>query len=80
MITQEETNALIVSEKLILNQGDTSLIKYFNSLLIKIKSTLRTFEKEGISKLENRIEPSTKKKRKKLAVFNSKVNYQFKCS
>ncbi|WP_298478776.1 YafY family protein [uncultured Maribacter sp.] len=63
MITQEEANALIVSEKLILNQGDTSLIKDFNSLLIKIKSTLRAFEKEEISKLENRIEPSTKNKK-----------------
>ena len=60
MITEEETNALIISEKLILNQGDTSLIKDFNSLLLKIKSTLRNFEKENISKLENRIEPSTK--------------------
>ena len=60
MITEEEANALIISEKLILNQGDTSLIKDFNSLLLKIKSTLKNFEKENISKLENRIEPSTK--------------------
>lgn len=59
MITEEEANALIISEKLILNQGDTSLIKDFNSLLLKIKSTLKNFEKENISKLENRIEPST---------------------
>lgn len=60
MITEEEANALIISEKLILNQGDKSLIKDFNSLLLKIKSTLKNFEKENISKLENRIEPSTK--------------------
>jgi len=62
MITEEEANALIVSEKLILNQGDTSLIKDFNSILFKIKSILKTFEKEGVLKLETRIEPSVKKK------------------
>ncbi len=61
MITQEEANALIVSEKLILNQGDTSLKKDFNSLLFKIKSVLRNFEKDNISRLKNRITPSTTK-------------------
>ncbi|NMH88097.1 helix-turn-helix transcriptional regulator [Flavivirga algicola] len=61
MITEEEANALIVSEKLISNQGDASLIKDFNSVLIKIKSVLRSFEKENITKLENRITPSLKK-------------------
>ncbi|GAA3605963.1 YafY family protein [Flavivirga amylovorans] len=61
MITEEEANALIVSEKLISNQGDVSLIKDFNSILIKIKSVLRNFEKENVAKLENRITPSYKK-------------------
>ncbi|MEP3386168.1 MAG: YafY family protein [Flavobacteriaceae bacterium] len=58
MITEEEANALIISEKLILNQGDTSLKKDFNSLLLKIKAVLRSFEKDKVSKLENRILPS----------------------
>ena len=61
MITEEEANALIVSEKLISNQGDASLIKDFNSILIKIKSVLRSFEKGNIAKLENRITSSYKK-------------------
>lgn len=61
MITEEEANALITSEQLILNQGDISLKKEFNSLLLKIKSTLRNFQKEDISKLENRISPSSVK-------------------
>ncbi len=65
MISQEEANTLIVSEKLILNQGDTSLIKDFTSLLFKIKSVLKTLEKEGVSKLDNRIEPSIKKEKPK---------------
>ncbi|MDO5968635.1 YafY family protein [Flavivirga aquimarina] len=62
MITEEEANALIVSEKLISNQGDASLIKDFNSILIKIKSVLRDHEKENTSKLENRILSSSYKK------------------
>jgi len=65
MITEEEANALIVSEKLILNQGDTSLIEDFTSILFKIKSILKTLDKESISKLENRIEPSVKKEKLK---------------
>jgi len=60
MITEEEANALIVSEKLILNQGDTSLINDFNSILFKIKSILKTFQKENVLKLENRIESKKK--------------------
>nr|WP_299073620.1 YafY family protein [uncultured Allomuricauda sp.] len=61
MITEEEANALIISEKLILNQGDKSLKKDFNALLIKIKAVLKKNEKNNISKLENRITPSTAK-------------------
>ncbi|WP_303317822.1 YafY family protein [Flavivirga abyssicola] len=61
MITEEEANALIVSEKLISNQGDKSLTKDFNSVLIKIKSVLRSLEKENVAKLENRIIPSYRK-------------------
>ena len=58
MITGEEANALVISEKYILNQGDTSLIRNFSSVLFKIKSVLRNFEKENFSKLESRIAPS----------------------
>lgn len=61
MITEEEANALIVSEKLILNQGDLSLIKDFSSLLIKIKAILKSAQKDSVSKLIDRIEPSVKK-------------------
>ncbi len=62
MITEEEANALIISEKFIENQGDLSLKKDFSSFLFKIKSVLRTTEKEGVNKLEKRITPSYLKK------------------
>lgn len=62
MITEEEANALLIAEKFISNQSDSSLIKDFTSLLIKIKSVLRDTEKENLSKLEHRITPSYLKK------------------
>lgn len=62
MITEEEANALLIAEKFISNQRDSSLIKDFTSLLIKIKSVLRDTEKENLSKLEDRIIPSYFKK------------------
>lgn len=53
-LTEEEANALIVSENFIHKQGDKSLTKNFNSLLIKIKATLKNFQKENIELLASR--------------------------
>jgi len=59
MFTQEEASALLVSEQLILNQGDKSLLKDYEGLLIKIKSVLKYGQKAKLSVLENRIGPSS---------------------
>ena len=59
MLTQEEATALLVSEQLILNQGDKSLLRDYESLLIKIKSVLKNWQKTKLSVLENRIGPSS---------------------
>ncbi|WP_298503499.1 HTH domain-containing protein [uncultured Maribacter sp.] len=69
MITEEEANALIISEKLIENQGDSSLRKDFSSLLFKIKAALRTLQKENIELLEKRISPSYLKEPLKAILF-----------
>lgn len=53
-LTEEEANSLIVSEIFIKNQGDKSLSKNFNSLLIKIKATLKNFQKENVELLSTR--------------------------
>lgn len=53
-LTEEEANALIVSEEFIKRQGDRSLSKNYDSVIIKIKSTLRSFQKENIEFLANR--------------------------
>lgn len=60
-ITEEEANALIVSEKLIQNQGDKSLSRDFTSFVIKIRAVLKSVQKDQADFLENRIEPSIKK-------------------
>lgn len=53
-LTKEEANSLIVSEIFIKQQGDKSLSKNFNSLLIKIKATLKNFQKENMELLSTR--------------------------
>ncbi|TYP74420.1 helix-turn-helix transcriptional regulator [Aquimarina intermedia] len=53
-LTEEEANSLIASEIFIKNQGDKSLSKNFNSLLFKIKATLKNFQKDNLELLSNR--------------------------
>ncbi|GAA0195100.1 HTH domain-containing protein [Fulvivirga kasyanovii] len=60
MITEEEANALMISEKLLANFADKSLKKDLESLLIKVKAILRSSEKDKVEKLENRIAFSSK--------------------
>lgn len=58
MLSENEVNTLVTAEKLIQNQGDNSLQEDFTSLLFKIKSVLKDFQKENYEKLEKRIAPS----------------------
>lgn len=53
-LTEEEANALIISEEFINKQGDKSLINNFHSLLIKIKATLKNFQKDNVELLSSR--------------------------
>ncbi|NQX92701.1 MAG: YafY family transcriptional regulator [Flavobacteriales bacterium] len=53
-LTEEEANSLIISEVFIKQQGDKSLEKNFDSLLFKIKSTLRNFQKDQVELLSQR--------------------------
>ena len=55
MFTEEEANALITAEKLVLQKKEASLTKNYVSALIKIKSVLRNSQKEKIELLESRI-------------------------
>lgn len=54
MFTESEANALIFGEKLIAKTKDESLIHEFNKAIDKIKSVLRTSEKEKVDFLANR--------------------------
>ncbi|MGD1848012.1 MAG: helix-turn-helix transcriptional regulator [Salibacteraceae bacterium] len=54
MFTEEEANALIFGEKLIAKTKDASLIEEFRKATDKIKSVLRSSEKEKVDFLANR--------------------------
>lgn len=61
-LTEEEANSLIISETFIKKQGDKSLAKNYDSLIIKIKATLKNFQKENLALLSTRTLNFTKDK------------------
>lgn len=59
MFTQEEANAMVLGAKLIEGQTDRSIKKHFNEAMFKIKSVLKSDEKDGLEKLESQIRVSS---------------------
>ncbi len=57
--TEEEANALITSEQLILKNKDSSLARHYQSAVTKVKATLRTKQKNKIELLADRIQVRT---------------------
>ncbi|OEK05903.1 helix-turn-helix transcriptional regulator [Roseivirga misakiensis] len=55
MFTSEEANALVIGSKLIERQTDKSIKQHFQEAMFKIKSVLKSNEKEGLEKLESQI-------------------------
>lgn len=55
MFTQEEANALVLGAKLIQGQSDHSIEHHFSEAMYKIKSVLKTDEKEELERLESQI-------------------------
>ncbi len=58
MFTQEEANALVLGAKLIEGQSDHSIEHHFGEAMYKIKSVLKSQEKEELEKLESQIRVS----------------------
>lgn len=56
MLTQEEANALITAEQLILKNRDTSLVEYYQSAIMKVKSVMRYSQKERVDFLSSRMQ------------------------
>lgn len=56
MFTENEANALITAEQLILKNKDVSLIENFTNAITKIKSVLRSSQKEKTELLAQRIQ------------------------
>lgn len=55
MFTQEEANALITAEQLILKNKDASLIKQYQNAIVKLKAVLRYTQKDKADLLSQRI-------------------------
>lgn len=58
MFSEEEANALVLGSKLIEGQTDESIKEHFSAAMFKIKSVLKTAQKEGLEKLEEQIRVS----------------------
>ncbi|MEI3797033.1 MULTISPECIES: helix-turn-helix transcriptional regulator [unclassified Chitinophaga] len=56
MLTEDEANALITAEKLVLTNKDISLIKNYGKAVTKIKSVLRNDTKDNVELLSRRID------------------------
>ncbi len=69
MFTEDEANALITAEKLVLQKNEKSLSKNYTSALIKIKAVLRNQQKEKIELLDSRISADSK------YIINPKSDY-----
>lgn len=55
MFSEEEANALITAEQLILQNKDASFVKNYKEAILKIKATLKTSQKDKASFLSERI-------------------------
>jgi len=69
MLTEEEANALITAEKLVLKNKDESFVKHYKEAITKIKSVLRHNQKEKINLLEERVHFRTNPKDEKTSKY-----------
>jgi len=55
MFSEQEANALITAQQIILQNKDKSLIEHYSNAITKIKSVLRADSREKATKLEERV-------------------------
>lgn len=55
MFTENEANALVTAEKLVLKNKDQSFFEHYNSAITKIKSTLQYAQKDKVDLLSERV-------------------------
>lgn len=58
IFSEEEANALVLGAKLIEGQTDKSIKEHFSGAMLKIKSVLKSAQKDGLEKLEEQIRVS----------------------
>ena len=55
MFTEEEANALITAEQLILKNKDASFVQYYSEAILKIKALLKGSQKDKANLLQDRV-------------------------
>jgi len=56
--TEEEAYALLTSEKMLVQQGDTSLKAHFRALVVKVRAVLPETQQDALDRLDGKIVPS----------------------
>lgn len=69
MFTDEEANALITAEQLILKNKDASFVKHYSEAILKIKATLQNTQKEKSELLSDRIHFNANFEKKKTSSY-----------
>lgn len=69
MFTREEAGSLVTGEKLMKTFSDKSLGKHYETAVLKIKSVLKTYEKEWIDTFDDQILVNAPKE-----LFNTEIN------
>ncbi|NND33370.1 MAG: YafY family transcriptional regulator [Saprospiraceae bacterium] len=69
MFTQEEANALITAEQLIIKNKEQSLVEHYKSAVTKIKSVLKFSHKEKLEFLTGRIQVRNNHKNEKTSNY-----------
>jgi predicted DNA-binding transcriptional regulator YafY len=69
MFTEEEANALITAEQLILKNKDASFVQHYSEAILKIKATLKNTQKEKSELLSDRIHFNANFEKKKTSNF-----------
>lgn len=69
MFTEEEANALVIAEQLILKNKDQSLVDQYQNAVIKIKSVLKLNQQSKTELLSNRIHVRTNEKGEKTSHY-----------
>ena len=69
MFTEEEANALVTAQQLVLKNKDASFVQHYSEAILKMKATLKTTQKEKSELLSDRIHFNANFEKKKTSSY-----------